>query len=137
MTAPLPTARQQAWVSRVLGDDHYKRMSHVTVGVTRSRTLAAQWQWVPSIGQNLQLFTGNGDVSIWLKNYRVGRKTPKKKPKCHEKRNMRVERCVFPYSVIKRPPRAMVIYGNLFCCQTYFEMFEIDIQVFFKEIYFS
>ena len=27
--------------------------------------------WVPSIGQNLQPFTDNGDVSIWVKNARV------------------------------------------------------------------
>ena len=30
---------------------------------------------MPSIGQNLQPFTGNDDVSIWVKNSRVGRKT--------------------------------------------------------------
>ena len=34
-TAPLPNARQLVWVSRVLGDDHYKRMPRVTVGVAR------------------------------------------------------------------------------------------------------
>ena len=33
---------------------------------------------VPTIGQHLQLFTGNGDVSIWVKNSRVGRKTTNK-----------------------------------------------------------
>ena len=33
-----------------------------------------------SRGQNLQAFTGNGDVSKWVKNSRVGRKTPKKTP---------------------------------------------------------
>ena len=42
------------WVSRVLGDDHYKRMSCVTLGVARQRTLTAQGPWVPSMGQNLQ-----------------------------------------------------------------------------------
>ena len=31
--APLLNARQQVWVSRVLKDDQYKRMSRVTVGV--------------------------------------------------------------------------------------------------------
>ena len=34
-TAPLPNARQQMRVSRVLADDHYKRMPRVTVGVAR------------------------------------------------------------------------------------------------------
>ena len=39
-------------------------MPRVTEVVARSRTLAAQWPWEPSIGQNLQPFSGNGDVSI-------------------------------------------------------------------------
>ena len=30
-------------LSRVFGDDHYKRMPRVTVGVARLRTLAARW----------------------------------------------------------------------------------------------
>ena len=38
---------------------------------------------VPSIGQNLQPFIGNGDVSIWVKNFRVGRWTPNKQTKIH------------------------------------------------------
>ena len=33
---------------------------------------------VPGTGQNLQPFTGNGDVSIWVKNSPVGRKNPNK-----------------------------------------------------------
>ena len=33
VTAPLLNARQQMWVSWVLGDDHYKGLAHVTVGV--------------------------------------------------------------------------------------------------------
>ena len=33
--------------------------------------------WVPSISQNLQPFTGNDDVSIWVKNSRVGPQTNK------------------------------------------------------------
>ena len=33
---------------------------------------------VPSIGKNLQPFTANGDVSIWVKNSRMGRKPPNK-----------------------------------------------------------
>ena len=35
-----------------------------------------------SIGQNLQPFTSNGDVSIWVKNSRVKRKTPNKQTCC-------------------------------------------------------
>ena len=50
----------------------------IAVGVACKRTLTAQWPWVPGIGQNLQPFTGNGDVSIWVKNSRVGRETPNK-----------------------------------------------------------
>ena len=53
---------------------HYKRMPRVTVGETRWRTLTAQWPWVPSIGHNLKPFTGKGDVFIWVKNSRLGRK---------------------------------------------------------------
>ena len=67
VTAELLNARQKMWVSRVLGDYHYKRISRVTEGVTRKRILTARCPWVPSIGQNLQPFTGNCDVSIWGK----------------------------------------------------------------------
>ena len=35
VTCPLLNARQQVWVSHVLGDDHYKRKPRVTVGVAR------------------------------------------------------------------------------------------------------
>ena len=66
------------WVPRVLGDDHYKRLSRVTVGVARWRTPTAQWVWVPSIGQNLQSFTDNRGVSVWVKYSLVGRKTIKR-----------------------------------------------------------
>ena len=31
-----------------------------------------------AISENLQPFTGNGDVSKWVKIFRVGRKTPNK-----------------------------------------------------------
>ena len=50
-----PNAKRSAivYVSRVLKDDHYKRMSRVTVG----RTLTAQWLQVPSIGKNLRPLT--------------------------------------------------------------------------------
>ena len=48
-------------------------MPRVTVGVARSRTLTPQWQCVPSTGQHLKFFIGNG-VSIWVKNSWVGQK---------------------------------------------------------------
>ena len=34
--------------------------------------------WVLNIGQNLQPITGSGDISIWVKNSQVGRKTTHK-----------------------------------------------------------
>ena len=40
-------------MSRVLGDDHSKRMPRVTVGVARWKALTTQWPWVLSIGQHL------------------------------------------------------------------------------------
>ena len=40
--------------------------------------LTFRMRWVPSIGQNWLPFTGNGDVSIWVKNSWVGRQTPNK-----------------------------------------------------------
>ena len=43
VTALLPNARQQEWVSRVLGDDHYKGLARITVGVACKRALTAQW----------------------------------------------------------------------------------------------
>ena len=71
------------WVSRVLGNYHYQRMSLVTVGVARERTSNAQWPWEPSIGHNVQPFTDNGTVSIWVNNSPFGRKTtPKKQINC-------------------------------------------------------
>ena len=75
------TAKRSALVrvSLVLGEDHYKRMPHVTVGVARLRTLSAQWPWVLGIGQNLKLFTGNGDVFIWVKQLLSGTINSKKK----------------------------------------------------------
>ena len=51
---------------------HYKRIRRVTVGVVRWRILTAQWPWMPSVGQNLHPFIGNVNVSIWVKNSRVG-----------------------------------------------------------------
>ena len=48
------------------------------VGVALLRTLTAQWPYVPSIGQSLQPFTGNGDASILEINSQKGRTTPNK-----------------------------------------------------------
>ena len=39
---------------------------------------SAQLPWIPSTGQNLQPFTGNGDVWIWVKKARVWLKTTNK-----------------------------------------------------------
>ena len=55
-------------------------MARVTVGVARLRALTAQWPWVPSIGQNLQPFTCNCDVSIFscgMINLKQTNKTPR------------------------------------------------------------
>ena len=75
MTARLPNARQQVWVSRVLRDDHYKPISRDTVGLAKNPSWPHKINdRVSSIGQNLQPFTG-GYVSIYVKNSRVGQKT--------------------------------------------------------------
>ena len=79
-TTPQPNARQLGRVSRVFRDDHYKRMSRFTVNVARLNAITAQWPEVPSIGQNLQPFTGNGEV-ILVKNSRMEHnKYPLNKP---------------------------------------------------------
>ena len=44
VTAPLPNARHYVRVSRVLVDEHFKRVPRVTVNVARYRTLTTQWQ---------------------------------------------------------------------------------------------
>ena len=67
---PEPSVRM--CVSRGLGDDHFKRMSRVTVGVARL-TPNVQWPGMPSIGQNLQPTTGFGGVSLLKTNSQVGR----------------------------------------------------------------
>ena len=47
--APLPSARQQVWVSRVLEDDDYKGLARVTVGIKsveyRSKFVALHRYW--------------------------------------------------------------------------------------------
>ena len=64
VTGPLPNAQPLVCVSLVLGDEHYKRMSRVTVGVARKRTLTVEWPLLPSTDQILQPFTGKDDISI-------------------------------------------------------------------------
>ena len=61
---------------------------HSRYGMLKNST--AQWPWVPSIGQNLQPFTGNGDVSIWVKNSRMGRSTPHNKIKISNSQNLSI-----------------------------------------------
>ena len=71
----------------VLGNDNYcdcdfyfwiQNEPFATTALAQSvrafATLNAQWQWEPSIGQNLQSFMGNCDVSIRVKNSRVAQK---------------------------------------------------------------
>ena len=97
--APLPNACKRAEVSQVPGDDHYKRMTCVIVGVARWRILTAQWPWVPSIGQNLKSFIGNDDISKFVKNSRVGRKTTNKQ-------------------ILSRTIRLFLIHGRRLCYAT-------------------
>ena len=47
----------------------------------------------------MQPFTGNGDVSKWVKNSRVGRKTPNKQSE-QTKKNGKVELDVAAYTFI-------------------------------------
>ena len=54
-----------------------KQMSIVTVGVTREKNAIVQRPFVPNLNKNLDPFTSNGDLTIGVKNSRVGRKTPK------------------------------------------------------------
>ena len=66
------------WVSLVLGIVHYKQIASSTIGLACQRTDTAQWPRAQNIGPNLQPFTSNDDVSIWVKNSRVGRQIRKK-----------------------------------------------------------
>ena len=68
----------------------------------------AQWPLVPSIGQNLQPFTGNGDISIGVKNSRAGRKPPNKQinkvlfPLYEMQKYFFQERCIFHCDFYKK-----------------------------------
>ena len=76
----LLNARKQEWVSRMLGIYYSKWMPHVTVHVRVAcwSNFNARCPWVPSIGQILQSFIGDGDLSIWGKNSRARWNTPNK-----------------------------------------------------------
>ena len=74
VTAPLANAREQVWESRIFGNEHYKCKPRVTISVACQRT-TGQWPRVPSIRQHLQPFIGDGDVSKWLKIFRVKRES--------------------------------------------------------------
>ena len=65
------TAKHSATGVSVTGPS--RGLSRVIVSGARQRSLTAEWPWMPCTGQNLQPFTGNGDVSISVKNSRVGR----------------------------------------------------------------
>ena len=73
---PLSNALQLVRVSRVLGDDHYKRMPRVKIGSTLKNPHCSKAKRA-----NSQPFTGKGDVPKWVKNSRVGRKTEQQKKK--------------------------------------------------------
>ena len=53
-------------------------MPRVTVNVARYVETEQSMSAEHTIGQNLQRFTGNGDVSKCVKYYRMGRQTPNK-----------------------------------------------------------
>ena len=63
-------------------DDHYKRTPRGTVGVARQGTFTVQWTWESNIVNICSPFTDSGDVSKWVRNSRVGRKTPNKHIMC-------------------------------------------------------
>ena len=71
VTDPLLNARWHLWLSRALRDDQYKRMFRVIVSVTCKKPLIIKGPLVPSERQNLKPFSGNGDVSVWVKNSRM------------------------------------------------------------------
>ena len=68
-------ARLQVWVSRVLIDDQYKRLLRITVWMVWLRNLTDHDS---EYNQNLQSFTGNDCVYIWVINSRVWLKSPYK-----------------------------------------------------------
>ena len=78
VTAPLLNARQQLWVSRVLGDDHYVLISPVIVGMANWKPQCQVSSW----DENLQYLIGNGDVSIWVNFDRVRGDTKQLKHAC-------------------------------------------------------
>ena len=78
MTATLSITRKQKWVSWFLWDDHYKWISSVT-NVWHALKKHRCSMVISAVHmQNFQPFTGYGDVSISVKNSRVGQKTVNK-----------------------------------------------------------
>ena len=71
VTTLLPSTRQQVWVSQIFGDDHYKMLVRVTIDLI-------QWPWVPNTCKKLRSSTGNGYVSMLMKNSQVGHLTTRK-----------------------------------------------------------
>ena len=68
---------QQVWMSRVLRDDHYKTIPRVTVircGTLKNPNCSIAI-WVSSICQNLQLFTSNGEISIFSSGTKNSKQT--------------------------------------------------------------
>ena len=77
--ATLPKARQHVWMSRVLGDDHYKRMPRVRRGTQRnshcSVALSAEYKFkIWSLSPVIVTSPNYGVLwnhSIWLRNHSI------------------------------------------------------------------
>ena len=60
------------------------------------------WPWVASIGLKLGLFTDYGDVSEWVKNSRVGWRTPNNQTNLEFIQWINVIRFLFPHCELSR-----------------------------------
>ena len=72
LAVSLVNARQKVWVSYVLVDDNFKGIPRVTSNVTRLRTLAVQWPWLPSIHEHLLPFIRSTfiyQIKNWISVY--------------------------------------------------------------------
>ena len=100
-------------------------MSRVTVGVARLRTLTTQWPWVPSIhvGQNLQPFTGNDDLSKWVKNSQVGRKTPTNKQSNKQRNKQRNKQTTNKQTTTKQSVVRNKFYDEIYSTGSTFDHF--------------
>ena len=114
----LLNARQQVWVSRVIGE------IIIHVNGYRCGTLRnSQWPWVPSIGNHLQPYTGYVDVSIWVKKSRVEQKKPHKK---HYWEYMEPVKFWFCYHTIRN--------SSVFCMHLYRSLEGVDVTITFKNV---